>query len=257
MNKFQKLLKKKNKSKIVCLTAYSKNIASILDNHCDIILVGDSLGSVLYNFKSTRSVTLDMMIEHSKSVRMGVKKSILVVDMPHNTYRSNKEALRNAKKIISQTNCDAVKLEGGSKIINIVKYLIKNKVSIQGHLGLLPQSQKGKFRYKGKSLAERNRILEDAKLLESAGVFSIVLECVETSLAKQITETLRIPTIGIGASSHCDGQVLVIDDLIGLNPINARFVKKYSNINKVINGAVSHYDKDVKKKKFPKKKHSY
>ena len=257
MNKFQKLLKQKNKSKIVCLTAYSKNIASILDNHCDIILVGDSLGSVLYNFKSTRSVTLDMMIEHSKSVRMGVKKSILVVDMPHNTYRSNKEALRNAKKIISQTNCDAVKLEGGSKIINIVKYLIKNKVSIQGHLGLLPQSQKGKFRYKGKNLAERNRILEDAKLLESAGVFSIVLECVETSLAKQITETLRIPTIGIGASSHCDGQVLVIDDLIGLNPINARFVKKYSNINKVINGAVSHYAKDVKKKKFPKKKHSY
>jgi len=257
MNKFQKLLKKKHKSKIVCLTAYSKNIAVILDNHFDIILVGDSLGSVLYNFKSTRSVTLDMMIEHSKSVRMGVKKSILVVDMPHNTYRSNKEALRNAKKIISQTNCDAVKLEGGSKIINIVKYLIKNKVSIQGHLGLLPQSQKGKFRYKGKSLAERNRILEDAKLLESAGVFSIVLECVETSLAKQITETLRIPTIGIGASSHCDGQVLVIDDLIGLNPINARFVKKYSNINKVINGAVSHYAKDVKKKKFPKKKHSY
>ena len=257
MNKFQKLLKKKHKSKIVCLTAYSKNIASILDNHCDIILVGDSLGSVLYNFKSTRNVTLDMMIEHSKSVRMGVKKSILVVDMPHNTYRSNKEALRNAKKIISQTNCDAVKLEGGSKIINIIKYLIKNKVPIQGHLGLLPQSQKGKFRYKGKSLAERNRILEDAKLLESAGVFSIVLECVETSLAKQITETLRIPTIGIGASSHCDGQVLVIDDLIGLNPINARFVKKYSNINKVINGAVSHYAKDVKKKKFPKKKHSY
>ena len=257
MNKFQKLLKKKNKSKIVCLTAYSKNIASILDNHCDIILVGDSLGSVLYNFKSTRSVTLDMMIEHSKSVRMGVKKSILVVDMPHNTYRNNKEALRNAKKIISQTNCDAVKLEGGSKIINIVKYLIKNKVSIQGHLGLLPQSQKGKFRYKGKNVGERNRILEDAKLLESAGVFSIVLECVETSLAKQITETLRIPTIGIGASNHCDGQVLVIDDLIGLNPINARFVKKYSNINKVINSAVSHYAKDVKKKKFPKKKHSY
>jgi 3-methyl-2-oxobutanoate hydroxymethyltransferase len=257
MNKFQKLQKKKNKSKIVCLTAYSKNIASILDNHCDIILVGDSLGSVLYNFKSTRSVTLDMMIEHSKSVRMGVKKSILVVDMPHNTYRSNKEALRNAKKIISQTNCDAVKLEGGSKIINIVKYLIKNKVSIQGHLGLLPQSQKGKFRYKGKNVGERNRILEDAKLLESAGVFSIVLECVETSLAKQITETLRIPTIGIGASSHCDGQILVIDDLIGLNPINVRFVKRYSNINKEINNAVSRFANDVKKKKFPKKKHSY
>ena len=257
MNKFYKLLKKKKKSKIVCLTAYSKNVASILDNYCDIILVGDSLGSVLYNFKSTRNVTLNMIIEHSKSVRMGVKQSLLVVDMPHNTYRNNKEALRNAKKIISQTNCDAVKLEGGSKIINIVKHLIKNKVSIQGHLGLLPQSQKGKFRYKGKRPAERNRILEDAKLLESAGVFSIVLECLETSLAKKITETLRIPTIGIGASNHCDGQILVTDDLIGLNPIKARFVKKYSNINKIINEAVSHYAKDVKKNKFPKKKHSY
>ena len=257
MNKLQQLIEKKNRSKIVCLTAYSKNIASILDKHCDIILVGDSLGSVLYNFKSTRSVTLDMMIEHSKSVRMGVKKSILVVDMPHNTYRNKKEALRNAKKIISQTNCDAIKLEGGNKIINIVKHLIKNKIQIQGHLGLLPQSQKGKFRYKGKNLLERNRILEDAKLLESVGVFSIVLECVETSLAKKISKTLRIPTIGIGASSYCDGQVLVIDDLIGLNTINARFVKKYSNVKKIINDAVANYAKDVKKKKFPKKKHSY
>ena len=257
MDKFKKIINKKNKTKIISLTAYSKNIASVLDNHCDIILVGDSLGSVLYNFKSTRNVTLDMMIEHSKSVKMGVKKSLLVVDMPHNTYRNSREALKNAKKIMSKTKCDALKLEGGSKIINIVKHLIKNKIPVLGHLGVLPQSQKGKFRYKGKKLAERSRILNDAKLLESAGVFSIVLECVETSLAKQITETLRIPTIGIGASSHCDGQVLVIDDLIGLNPINARFVKKYSNINKVINTAVSHFAKDVKKKKFPKKKHSY
>jgi 3-methyl-2-oxobutanoate hydroxymethyltransferase len=126
-----------------------------------------------------------------------------------------------------------------------------------GHLGLLPQSQIGKFRYKGKSLAERNRILKDAKLLESAGVFSIVLECIETSLAKLITEALKIPTIGIGASHYCDGQVLVIDDLIGLNPINVRFVKKYSNIKKIINSAVSQFSKDVKKKKFPRKKHSY
>jgi 3-methyl-2-oxobutanoate hydroxymethyltransferase len=257
MNKFQKLLKKKNKLKIVCLTAYSKNVATILDKHCDIILVGDSLGSVLYNYKSTRSVTLAMMIEHSKSVKMGIKNSLLVVDMPHNTYRNNKEALKNAKKIITLTKCDAVKLEGGNKIINIIRYLIKNKIPVQGHLGLLPQSQKGKFRYKGKSHTERNTILRDAKLLETAGVFSIVLECVETSLAKLITETLSIPTIGIGASHFCDGQVLVIDDLIGLNQINARFVKKYSNIKKVINSAVSKFAQDVKKKNFPKKKHSY
>jgi len=257
MNKFQKLIEKKNKSKIVCLTAYSKNIASILDDHCDIILVGDSLGSVLYNFKSTRSVTLAMMIEHSKSVKMGIKKSLFVVDMPHNTYRSNKEALKNAKKIISQTRCDAVKLEGGSKIIGIVKHLIKNKIQVQGHLGVLPQSQKGKFSYKGKKIKERNKIFEDAKLLELAGVFSLVLECVETSLAKKITNSLKIPTIGIGASSYCDGQVLVTDDLIGLNLINVRFVKKYLNLKKAINSAVIKFKNEVKVKKLPNKKQSY
>ena len=257
MNKFDNLLNKKNKSKIVCLTAYSKNIATILDNHCDLILVGDSLGSVLYNYKSTRDVSLSVMIEHSKSVRMGIKKSLMVVDMPHNTYRNNMEALKNAKKIISQTKCDAVKLEGGSKIINIVKHLIKNKIKVQGHLGLLPQSQKGKFRYKGKKIKERNIILKDAQLLETAGVFSLVLECVETSLAKKITDSLKIPTIGIGASSHCDGQVLVTDDLIGLNVINPRFLKRYLNLKKVINNAVIKFKMDVKNKKFPKKKHSY
>ena len=257
MNKFDNLLNKKNKSKIVCLTAYSKNIATILDNHCDLILVGDSLGSVLYNYKSTRDVSLSVMIEHSKSVRMGIKKSLMVVDMPHNTYRNNMEALKNAKKIISQTKCDAVKLEGGSKIINIVKHLIKNKIKVQGHLGLLPQSQKGKFRYKGKKIKERNIIFKDAQLLEAAGVFSLVLECVETSLAKKITDSLKIPTIGIGASSHCDGQVLVTDDLIGLNVINPRFLKRYLNLKKVINNAVIKFKMDVKNKKFPKKKHSY
>jgi len=257
MNKFQKLIKKKNKSKIICLTAYSKNVATILDNYCDIVLVGDSLGSVLYNFKSTKSVSLDMMIEHSKSVRLGITKSIMVVDMPYNTYRNNMEALKNAKKIISKTKCDAIKLEGGSKIINIVKHLIRNKIHVMGHLGVLPQSQKGKFTFKGKKLIERNKILNDAKLLESAGVFSIVLECIENSLAKIITSNINIPTIGIGASHHCNGQILVVDDLIGLNPINLRFVKKYSNIRKVIKNAVSNFARDVKNKNFPKKKHSY
>ena len=256
-NKFYEIQKKKNKSKIVCLTAYSKNIAQIIDNHCDIVLVGDSLGSVLYNYKSTRSVTLDVMIEHSKSVKMGIKKSLMVVDMPHNTYRDTTEALKNAKKMISKTKCDAVKLEGGNKVINIIRHLIKNKIPVQGHLGLLPQSQKGKFKVKGKKLPERNKILKDAKLLEKAGVFSIVLECIESSLAKTITQELKIPTIGIGASSYCDGQVLVTDDLIGLNPIKVRFVKKYTNITKHINSAIIKFKNEVKSNKFPKKKHSY
>ena len=256
MDKINKLLQKKNKSKIVCLTAYSKNVASILDNHCDLVLVGDSLGSVLYNYKSTRQVSLDTMIEHSKSVKLGIKKSLMVVDMPHNTYRNSKEALKNAKIIISKTKCDAVKLEGGKKVAQIIKTLVKNKISVMGHLGVLPQSAKN-FRFKGKKISERSKILNEAKLLESVGVFSIVLECVESSLAKKITEKINIPTIGIGASSNCDGQVLVTDDLIGLNPINLRFVKKYSNISKEITKAVSNYSKDVRKKKFPLKKHSY
>ena len=257
MNKnILKIILKKNKSKIICLTAYSKNIASILDLHCDIILVGDSLGSVLYNFSSTKKVSLDMMIEHSKSVRMGVKKSLMVVDMPHNTYRNPKEALKNAKKIISITKCDAVKLEGGKKINQIIRTLIKNKIQVMGHLGVLPQSAKN-FRFKGKKLKERKDILKDSKLLEQAGVFSIVLECIESSLAKEITKTISIPTIGIGASSDCDGQVLVTDDLIGLNKIGARFVKKYSNITKQISDAALKFKQDVTKGKFPNKKHSY
>ena len=256
MNKIKQLIKKKNKTKIVCLTAYSKNIASILDNHCDLVLVGDSLGSVLYNYKSTRQVSLDSMIEHSKSVKLGIKKSLMVVDMPHNTYRSSREALRNAKKIMSKTKCDAVKLEGGNKISEIIRTLIKNNIPVMGHLGVLPQTAKN-FKFKGKKISEQNKILNDAKLLESAGVFSIVLECVESNLAKKITKNINIPTIGIGASNNCDGQVLVTDDLIGLNPINVRFVKKYSNIRKEIVNAARNYSKEVKNKKFPLKKHSY
>ena len=256
MKKILDIKLKKNKSKIVCLTAYSKNIASIIDKHCDLVLVGDSLGSVLYNFSSTKEVTLNMMIEHSKSVRMGVKKSLMVVDMPYNTYRNAKEALSNAKKIISKTKCDAVKLEGGKKIFKIIQTLIKNKIPVMGHLGVLPQSAKN-FKFKGKEIAERKIMLRDSKLLEEAGVFSIVLECVESSLAKKITQAISIPTIGIGASMHCDGQVLVTDDLIGLNQIKARFVKKYSNIEKQINDAALKFKKDIFRNKFPTKKHSY
>ena len=250
------LIKKKNKQKIVSLTAYSKNIASILDKHCDIILVGDSLGSVLYNYKSTRYVTLNTMIEHSKSVRMGIKKSLMIVDMPYNTYRTSKEALKNAKQIMRKTKCDGVKLEGGKKIYQIIKTLVKNNIPVMGHLGLLPQSDKT-FKFKGKKKLERDNILRDSQLLEKAGVFSIVLECVETSLAKLVTRNLNILTIGIGASKYCDGQILVFDDLIGLNPMNYRFVKKYANIRNEISKAVSNYSKEVRKIKFPNKKNSY
>ena len=254
--KVKKFLNKKNKSKIICLTAYSKNVASILDKHCDLVLVGDSLGSVLYSYKSTKEVTLDTMIRHSKSVRLGVNKSLMVVDMPYNTYRNPNEALKNAKLIIKKTKCDAIKLEGGKKIISIVKNLVKNKIPVMGHLGILPQTEK-KFTFKGKKLPERNRILKEAKLLEEAGIFSVVLECIETKLSKKITEQLKIPTIGIGSSVNCDGQVLVIDDLIGLSEVKFRFVKKFANTRQIIDNAVKRYKSEVLKKKFPKAKHSF
>jgi len=249
-------INKKNKTKIVTLTAYSKNIASILDNYCDLILVGDSLGSVLYNYKSTREVTLNTMIEHSKSVRMGIKKSLMIVDMPHNTYRNPKEALKNAKLIMKKTKCDGVKLEGGKKIINTIKTLVKNNIPVMGHIGVLPQSDKT-FKFKGKKQSEKNNIMRDAKLLEEAGSFCMVLECVQTSLAKHVTKSVNIPTIGIGASNNCDGQILVFDDLIGLNPIKLRFVKKYTNIKREISKAVSKYATEVKTRKFPSKKYSF
>ena len=254
--KISDFIKKKNKTKLVTLTAYSKNIASVLDNYCDLILVGDSLGSVLYNYKSTREVTLNTMIEHSKSVRMGIKKSLMIVDMPHNTYRNPKEALKNAKLIMKKTKCDGVKLEGGKKIINTIKTLVKNNIPVMGHIGVLPQSDKT-FKFKGKKQSEKENIMRDAKLLEEAGSFCMVLECVQTSLAKQVTKSINVPTIGIGASNNCDGQILVFDDLIGLNPIKFRFVKKYTNIKTEISKAVSKYASEVKTRKFPSKKYSF
>tara|TARA_Y100000816_G_scaffold90836_1_gene62704 strand:+ start:5551 stop:6327 length:777 start_codon:yes stop_codon:yes gene_type:complete len=255
--KINKILKYKNKRKIICLTSYSKNISEIIDPFTDIVLVGDSLGSVLYNYKSTRSVSLKTMIEHSKSARQGIKKSLMVVDMPYNTYRNKNEALKNAKKIIKETKCDAVKLEGGLKILKIVKHLKKNKILVMGHLGILPQSVIGKFKYKGKKRRERKKILNEAILLQKEGVFSIVLECIETSLAKEISKSLHIPTIGIGSSKNCDGQVLVTDDLIGLNQTKIRFVKRFGNIKADIRNSISKFRKEVLHKKFPSKKYSY
>jgi len=254
--KIKKLLNKKNKSKIICLTAYSKNVASILDKHCDLVLVGDSLGSVLYNYKSTKQVSLETMINHSKSVRLGISKSLMVVDMPYNTYRNPKEALKNSRLVMKKTKCDAVKLEGGKKIIPVIKKLIRNKIPVMGHVGILPQTDK-KFSFKGKKDKERNRLLRDTKLLEDAGVFSIVLECVETKLAKKISEQIKIPTIGIGSSINCDGQVLVIDDLIGLSQSKLKFVKKFVDITKLIEIGVKKYKSEVLKRSFPRAKHSF
>ena len=256
-DKIKKILYKKNKSKIVCLTAYSKNIAEEVDKYADIILVGDSLGSVLYNYDTTRKVTLTNMIDHSKSVRLGVKNSLMVVDMPYKTYNSNRIALKNAKKIMKETKCDAVKLEGGKSIIEQVRFLVRNKIPVMGHLGLLPQTTKGKFKSKGRTNKERDKLINESMLLQNSGVFSIVLECIKTSTAKQITKRLKIPTIGIGSSVNCDGQVLVTDDLVGLNDTKIKFVKKFINIRKYLNLGLKEFSSEVKSKKYPSKKYSY
>ena len=257
MNKIKKILSKKNKSKIVCLTAYSKNFSEEIDKYVDIVLVGDSLGSVLYNYTTTRKVTLTEMINHSKSVKLGIKKSLMVVDMPYKTYDTKKSALKNARKVIKETKCDAVKLEGGKKVIDQIKILIKNKIPVMGHIGLLPQTVKGKFKSKGKTSKEINQLMNDALLLQKNGVFAIVLECVKTPIAKQITKKLTIPTIGIGSSVYCDGQVLVTDDLLGLNSSNIKFVKKFINLKKYINSGLKKFASEVRSKKYPTKKHSY
>ena len=257
INKVKKIISKKNKIKIICLTAYSKNFATEVDKYADITLVGDSLGSVLYNYDTTRKVTLNSMIEHSKSVRMGIKKSLMVVDMPYKTYQNKKSALKNAIKVINETKCDAIKLEGGFKIEEIVKYLVKNNIPVMGHIGVLPQSVKGKFKYKGKVEREKKQLLNEAKLLQDTGVFSIVLECVKSDVARLITKSIKIPTIGIGSSKYCDGQVLVTDDLLGLNETKIRFVKKFVNLKKLINKGIKKFKKEVISKKYPSKKYSY
>ena len=251
------ILKKKHKSKIVCLTAYSKNIAEEIDSYTDLILVGDSLGSVLYNFDTTRKVNLTMMIEHSKSVRKGVKKSLMIVDMPFNTYKNKFQALKNCKKVMKETKCDGIKLEGGKKIIDIVKHLVKFKIPVMGHIGIMPQSVRGKFKYKGKTNLEKNNLLKDSKSLEEAGVFAIVLECIERKLSKEITDSINIPTIGIGSSNFCDGQIMVTDDLLGLTDNKIKFVKKYANLKGSVKNAVKKFKLDVKKGSYPSIKYSY
>ena len=252
----KEICKKKGKTPIACLTAYSKPLAEILDKYCDIILVGDSVGMTLYGMKTTKEVKIDTMILHAQAVKKSVKRSLVVFDMPYKTYPNKFTAYRNAKKILKLTKCDAVKLEGGKKEAATIKYLIHKKIPVMGHVGLLPQTSKN-FKPQGKNFTQRRKILSDAFAISKTGVFAIVIECVVESLAKEITRSISTPTIGIGASRYCDGQILVIDDMVGLNTTLPRFAKRYSNIKKDIEKAVKNYCKDVKKRKFPFFKNVY
>lgn len=255
--KIEKILQKKNREKIICLTAYSFPVAKILDEICDIILVGDSLGMTIYGMKDTVDVTLEMMINHGAAVVRAAKKSLIVVDMPHGTYeQSNEQALENARKIIAATNCDAIKIEVTPQLVCRVEFLVKNKINVMGHVGLLPQHVReiGGYKYQGKDEKSAAEILQTAKDIEKAGAFSLVIEAVPAVLAAEISSAIKIPTIGIGASAECDGQVLVIDDLLGLNQeFTPKFVKKYENLAERVLVAAEQFSKDVKEKKFPGK----
>ena len=252
----KKILNKKNKIPIICLTAYSKAMAQIADKYCDIILVGDSLGMVLYGMQTTKKVKIETMILHCKTVKNFTKKSLVVFDMPYKTYDNKFIAYKNASRVMRLTKCDAVKLEGGKKIVNIIKYLVKKGIPVMGHVGLLPQTSTN-FKVKGKNFIQKRKILNDAIAISNSGVFAIVLECIVEDLAKKITKNVSVPTIGIGASKYCDGQILVIDDMLGLSDFFPKFVKQYSNLKKIIEKSVRNYVKDVKLRKFPSNKNIY
>ena len=255
------LLKKLSKHKpLVCLTANNTFIAKILDNFCDIILVGDSLGMVVYGEKTTQKVSIDMMINHGIAVRRGIKKSLLVVDMPRGTYeKSSSLALKNAKKIKKLTKCDALKLEGGSKISKTIKILVRNKIPVMSHIGLQPQkiSNYKKYKVLGRLIKEEKKIINDLKSVEQAGSFSVVLESVTENLANKINKISKIPVIGIGASNKCDGQILVTEDLLGLLNKSPKFAKNYENLKSKIAKAVKKYSRDVIKRNFPSKNYTY
>ena len=248
--KIKKIIRKKNKSKIVCLTAYSKSIAKILDKFVDIILVGDSMANVLYGHKDTHKISLKNIIQHTISVKMGTSKSALIVDMPKGSYNNIKIAQKNAKIVIQKTKCDAIKLESNGKNYKIIRELIKKNIPVMGHIGYTPQFKK-KFRVEGISKQDTSKLLKEAINIEKAGAFSIVLECISPNAAKIITRELNIPTIGIGSSLYCDGQILVTDDMLGISGFYPKFVKKYVNLNRVIEKAVKKYTREVKLKKFP------
>ncbi len=255
------ILKKKSNSKIVMLTCYTAQMAKILDDHVDVLLVGDSLGMTIYGHKNTLSVTKRMMIDHGKCVASNSKNALTVIDMPFGSYEGDKiKAFDIAAEIISKTNATAIKLEGGLEIAETIDFIVNRGIPVMSHIGLMPQKINlvGKFTSVGKNESENNKIITDAKAISDSGAFAVVLEAMKPALAKKITDLINIPTIGIGAGKHCDGQVLVIDDILGIySSFTPKFVKKYCNLSEIINKSVKSYAKEVRTSKFPSKKYTY
>jgi len=251
----------KGERPIVSLTAYTTPIARLLDPHCDLILVGDSVGMVLYGMDSTLGVTLDMMIAHGQAVMRGVEHACVTVDLPFGSYQESKEqAFRNAARIMQETGCDGIKLEGGEEMSETVEFLVKRGIPVFGHVGLMPQQVNtvGGFRSLGRGDEEANRIRRDAQAIANAGAFALVIEGTVEPLAREITASLTIPTIGIGASPACDGQILVSDDMLGLfQDFTPRFVKRFAELAPQVSDAAKAYAEEVRARSFPGPEHVF
>lgn len=245
---------RKNGTPIVCLTAYTTPVAEILDEHCDLLLVGDSVGMVVHGLPNTVGVTMEMMILHGQAVMRGARKAMVVVDMPFGSYEGGAEtAYANAVRILKETGCQAVKVEAGPTVADTIAYMVQRGVPVMGHVGLRPQAINvdGGFKAKGKAGEERRRILEEAKATAAAGAFAVVVEGVAEGLAREITQAIDVPTIGIGASAGCDGQILVTDDMLGLFDWTPKFVRRYGDLRGEIGKAVAAYADDVRARSFP------
>jgi 3-methyl-2-oxobutanoate hydroxymethyltransferase len=251
---------RKNGQPIVCLTSYHAHTARLVDKYCDVILVGDSLGMVMHGFETTVPVTLDMMILQGHAVMRGSQHALVVIDMPFGSYEQSKEqAFASCARVLKETGCGAIKLEGGRRMAETIAFLVERGVPVMGHVGLTPQSINtiGSFRAQGRDEADWAPIEADAKAVADAGAFSIVIEAVAEPLGRKITGAIAIPTIGIGASPACDGQILVLEDMLGLSPRVPKFVRRYGELGPGIEAAISAYASDVRSRAFPGPEHVY
>jgi 3-methyl-2-oxobutanoate hydroxymethyltransferase len=245
---------RKGREKIVCLTAYTAPMAALLDPHCDLLLVGDSLGMVVHGLPTTVGVTLEMMILHGQAVMRAATHALVVVDLPFGSYEANPEqAFQSASRLMRETGCQAVKVEASEGIAATIRFLVGRGIPVVGHVGLRPQAANvdGGFKAKGRTAAERERVLAEALASDEAGAFAIVVEGVASDLALEITRNVKAPTIGIGASADCDGQILVTDDMLGLFDWTPKFVRRYGNMRDLVSQAVASYADDVRAGRFP------
>jgi len=254
------ILARKGGEPIVCLTSYHAHTARIADQHCDVILVGDSLGMVMHGLETTVPVTLDMMILQGHAVMRGSKRALVVVDMPFGSYEASKEqAFMNAARVLKETTCGAIKLEGGRRMAETIAFMVERGIPVMAHIGLTPQSINtiGSFRAQGREEADWAAIEADALAVAQAGAFSVVIEAVAELLARKLTQAVAIPTIGIGASPACDGQVLVMEDMLGLSPRVPKFVKRFGDLGPGIEKAIASYAEEVRARTFPGPEHVY